>query len=346
MALPILAALIGGLGSVAGSVIGGQAQSQATQYNWAANERNLQARERERDEARQYAEQLRREDKLGSTDALGNRQRFVEGRGWVTDVAPEIQQLLDHMFGSELPERQAQFMRRADQSRDADDLLSTLMDEFRRIQRGNPVDAERELYAASTRGIDDATESALRVAMRDSLRSGSSNAGQIASAIGRQGMNSRAAAGQQAHLEARDYTDNRYAGQRGQQQALMQAMAAMAGADLGMSYDPTGMANTATQQQNVAAQRGGASDAAGLQAVMMQGGTLNPIQPDYGMANAIMGATSGLTGAADRVAGASGQRRAEDMLMQYITAGGQFDMTRGGLYGAMADRVRPGAGLF
>src|SRR4029077_14045512 len=67
----------------------------ANQMNWAVNVMNYNQRERERAEQIAMANKLRYEQKLGSTDIMGTRVKFVPGQGWVTTGTPQTQALID-----------------------------------------------------------------------------------------------------------------------------------------------------------------------------------------------------------------------------------------------------------
>lgn len=346
MVLPLIGALAGAGGSIASALIGAGAEDEANQYNWMVNLYNLRQREKERNEARAYADKLRGEQKLGATDAMGNRTYFKEGVGWVSELGPQSQELQDYFFSQELPERRAQFERRADASREEADIANALLGEFRRVTRQSPADIERMLYAASTRGINDATREALEPAMRSALRSGTSNVGRIAGEIGKQGMDARRDAALDAKLQARDYADKSFATERGGLANLYQLFASRAGGDLGASFDPA----ETTQQGNALlthfanlAQQGNSQ---GFNAAMKQGGTLDYIQPNLAWANAAGAIGQSMAGLGDRVGSYMSQQQNSNLLRDYITQGGALDLNRGALFGAMTDRVRPDGGLF
>jgi hypothetical protein len=346
MVLPLLGALIGGAASVASAIIGGNAQSAATQYNWAANERNLQAREKERKQTMDYAEKVRAEEKLGGTDAGGNRTRFVEGEGWVTELSDRNKALQDYFYGTELPERQGQFQRLASQSRKSDDVANGLLAQFRRIVKENPAEIEALLMSVASRGINEGTRDAIEPAMRSAARTGNSNVSKIIGEIARNAQEARKEAAINSKLQAKDYVQQSYDSKRGTNAQLYNQFLSQSGLALNPSMDPTAGeagANNLMAQFLQAAQAG---KGIGFNAVNKQGGTRMPIEPDMGMANAIGASGVSIASMLERMGSGAEKMRNNNALRDYISVGGQLDMNEGGIFGRSADRLKAQQGLY
>lgn len=346
MVLPLIGAALGAGGSIIGGLMGAEASADAQALNWAINLYNNRQRRKERQESMDYAEELRNEGKLGATDAQGTRTFFKEGEGWVTELGAQPQRLLDHFLGQELPERQEQFKRKASNSREADDIAGALFDEFRRTRRGDVGEAEAQLYEKSSRGIDDAQRASMETAMRSALQTGSSNAGKIAADISRAGMEASGNARKDAALQARDYVDSKYDKDRSGKANLLNMFLQQAGADIGMSYDPSGDVRGAT---SLMSQFSGGDDAAnqmGAAALNKTTGSMDYIEPDYGGANAAVTIGNSIAGLGNRAGSYFDQQNNNKLLEQFLTQGGQLNFGQGGIFGAMTDRVKPNSGWF
>lgn len=346
MVLPLLGALAGAGGSIGAALIGADAQSEATQYNWALNMKNFQLRERERRDAQRQADILRSEQKLGGTDALGNRTYFKEGEGWVTDLDPKQQELYDYFYQQELPERQRQFERSASRSRQDADMAGSLLEQFKRVYKENPAEVEALLYEVGTRGLGEGARETLETAMRQAARTGNSNVGRIIADLGKANMEQRGNARLQAKLQAKDYTDQKYNSERGGLANLYQVFAQRAGNPLGASYDPSNIPTEANGLMRFFTQNAQQGNGQAFQSAGMKGGTYDYIEPDLAYANAAGAIGASLSGLGER-AGAYFDKRSNNNLMRsYMSAGGQFDMAGGGQYGKVADRLNVNGGLY
>lgn len=339
MVLPLLGALAGAGGSIGAALLGGEAQSEATQYNWMANMYNLRQRKAERQQSMDYANELRAEQKLGSTDASGNRTYYKEGEGWVTELSDDQQALSDRFYNQELPERQGQFDRKAEASRTNHDMAGSLLEQFNRVYKENPAEVEAMLYEVATRGIGEASNDTTEAAMRQAARTGNSGIDKIMSGISKANMEARGNARMQAKLQAGDYSDQKYNQQRGQLGSLYQMFAQQAGQDIGASYDPSGASSEANGLMRFFAQNAQQGNAQGLSAVQMNGGSLQDIEPDLGAANAMGAIGASLSGLGDR-AGAIGDKNQQNaLLMQYMNMGGDINASQGGFFGSINDRL-------
>lgn len=341
-----LSLLIGGGLQGLSSVFGAFAQNDANQTNFAINQLNRRDRNRERQEAMRFAEQIMADQKLGATNAAGDRSYFKEGVGWVTEPGSRTQELLDYFYGTELPERRSQFNRGAERSRTESDVADQYLDELLRIERDDPAAIEAQLFEAATRGIGDATNDAMEAAMRSAIRSGNSNAGRIAAQISEAGAKQRGYAAKDAKLQAGDYVEDRFNSRRGAASQLYNLFASRAGQDIGMSLDPSAQesgANALLSQFAALAQQG---SGIGANAVNKQGGSLAPVDPNYGFANMFASLGNTVSGVGDRLGSMQERNANTDLLRQFITGGGALDLSRGGIFDSIASRVARTGGTF
>lgn len=337
-------ALISGGGSILSAILAAQAEHEKNQNDWAINWYNARQRDKERGEGMDYAEKLRGEQKLGGTNAAGDRTYYKEGVGWVTDPSSRTQQLLDYFYGNELPARRSQFERGDERSRVDDDMATQLLTELQGLQRDNPADIENMLYEASTRGIGEQTNDTTEAALRSAFRRGATNTGDIAGKISAAGAKQRGNAAKDAKLQALDYVDDRYNSRRDQLSQLYNLFASRSGRDIGSSHDPSsneGGANALLGQFAGMAQQG---NAAGASAISRPGGTLDRVDADNSLANMFGGISAGFQGIGDRISADKSRTEMNDLLKSYISGGGQLNLNQGGLFNTIADRVRMGNG--
>lgn len=302
-----LSALITGGGSLLSSLFGGSSESKAANQQNALN-----------------AQQLK-DQKLGSIDARGNRTRFVEGKGWVTTYGPTDKMLEDYFLSQELPAKQDQFRRADIASRAEDDTATNLLGQFNRVEKENPNDIYKLLYAAASEGIGENTSEAMSTAMRSALRSGSSNSANIAGKINEAGTKALASAGLQAKLQALDYSDNKYNDERQGTSSLYNLFANRARSDLAAT---TGASSTPT------------TSSVGSQSYA-------PVVADNGMANAIGGATSAIGGALNTIGANNQNAQTNALLQQFLASGaGGTSLGAGGILGTVADRTKNAGSVF
>lgn len=342
----IIGALAGAGGGIASALLGAESADQAAAWNYAINQNNLRAQKQQQQRAYEYADQIRGEQKLGATDAMGNRTRFVPGKGWVTELAPEQQGLLDYFYGTELPERRAQFQRGAQSSRANADQANALLNEFKRVRRDSPMEAASKLYLSATRGASDGTRDVVEAAMRQGARTGNSNIANIMAQIGKASMESRGAARLNADMQAQDYVDDRYSSQRGGLAQLYQMFLGNANRDLGVSYDPSGVSQGANSLMNVFSNQAQQGNSMGFNSRMQPAPQQDYIEPNNAWANAAGAIGQSLSGLGTRVGGLNQQSQMNDLMRMYITSGGQLDLGGGGIFGRTADRLRAGGGTF
>jgi len=346
MVLSILGALAGAGGGIASAILGAEASDNAAAWNNYINERNLRAQQKQQQKAYDYADQIRGEQKLGGRDALGNRTYFDDEEGWITELSPQQQALYDYFFSQELPELRSQFGRAAEHSRANSDQANALLNEFQRVRRKSPLEAESQLYLAATRGAGDAARDVSEAAMRQATRTGNSNIAQIIGQLGKASMDQRANARLNAQMQAEDYANDQYASQRGGLAQLYQMFLGAANAGLTPSYDPTGIAGEAGKNMGLFAQLGSQGNSMGFNAVSQPAPLMKNIEPNMGWANAAGAIGSSLSGLGTRLGGMQQQNQMNDLMKMYITSGGQLDLGGGGIFGTTADRLRQGGGLF
>lgn len=341
----IIGALAGAGGGIASALLGASSADEIAAWNYAINQQNLRAQKRQQDRAYSYADEIRNEQKLGATDALGNRTRFVPGQGWVTTLSPSQQALYDFFFKQELPEKRSQFDRQAQSSRANSDIANALLDEFKRVRKDTPMEAANKLYLAATRGASDANREVAEAALRQATRTGNSNIADIIGQLGRASMEQRGAARLNADIQAEDYVNDKYNSERGGLAQLYQMFLGMANSNLIPSYDPTGIPQAANSLMNVFSNQAQQGNSMGFNARMQPAPQQDYMQPNNAWAGAAGAIGQTLSGLGARLGGMNQQSQMNDLLREYITNGGQLSMGSGGIFGSMADRLRAGGGV-
>lgn len=339
-------ALIGGGASILSAILAAQAEHEKVQNDWLVNWYNTRHRDQERQDAIRYADELRGEQKLGGTNAAGDRTYYKEGVGWVTDLGSRNQDLLNYFYGNELPARRSQFERGDSRSRADDDMATQMLQELQGVERDNPTDVENMLYEASTRGIGDQVNDATETALRSAFRRGATNTGDIAGKIAKAGAGQRSSAAKDAKLQALDFVDDRYNSRRNQLSQLYNLFAGRAGRDIGSSYDPSSDESGANALLGQFAGLASQGNATGANAVSKQGGTLGTVDADNSLANMFGGAGAGITGIGDRLSADRSRNDMSELLKSYISGGGRIDLGQGGLFDTIAQRSRIGGGTF
>lgn len=342
-----IAALISGGSGVLSSIMGGSADSSNNATDLYIAQMNKQEQDQARQEAINFATKQQDDQKLGQTNAQGDHSYFKPGVGWVTDLSSKDQGLLNYYYSQELPQQQSQVQRNADASRSQSDEANQLLQQFQRESKLNPKDIENQLYLKATEGIGDNTRDAEESALRSALRSGSSNVGKIAAAIAKTGSDARGRAALDSSLQANDYVDNKYNSDRSNLDQLYASFADRAAKPIGSSIDPSSITQPANSQANIASNQAQQGNSQVLNAMEQPVGTMPMQTPDYGAANAIGGIGSSLSGIANAYGTQQNNDATNELLKSYITGGGQLNLGQGGLFGAIADRVRTtGSGTF
>jgi hypothetical protein len=312
--LPLLGALVGAGGSIAGGLIGAGAADTAAMTNWQINLLNYFQRERERKDAMREAASNKRDTKLGMTDARGNRVHFVEGVGWVTDLGEgqdEMQKLQDqeqrNVLTQDLPMRRRAMQRNEQRSLGEESLADMFRRNMLDVRRGSDASYEHDLMAAQTQGLEEAGRAGLDQAMRTAMRTGtsSSNIGRIAERHNAALMDAFRKAGLQAKVQSRGKADEEFERRRASEANLYNLFAGRAAQLPDVSYRPQPIDTNANANMSRGQAAMGSANQLATQVAAMKGGTLDYIQPNYGWANAIGGGASALASAL-RMAGTQG----------------------------------------
>lgn len=303
-----LALLVSGIGGGLSSIFGGISESQR-----AAQANALQ-------------QQQLADTKLGSTDARGNRTRFIEGVGWVTEYGPTDRALEDYFLNTELPLRQDQFLRADRSSRAEDQTANALLDEFRRIERVDPTEIEQLLFSQASKAVGENSSRANDIIMRNILRTGATNNGRALENVAKSANSALADAAISSKLKALDFADSKYNTDRGNTSSLYNLFANRAN----QSLDPT-TAATAPSTTGVVGSNSGMYQA--------------PVA-DNGLANAIGGISSAASGALNSYNAYNQNNQTNALLQAFLSGGGGFNLNSGGIFGSINERSRAGTGAF
>jgi hypothetical protein len=303
---PATAILIGsGISAVAGlggGLLGANSQSAALKANMAINDRNMQMQERARIQQMILAQQMLAEQKLGSTDARGNRAYFKAGVGWVVDTSPITQSLINASDRQEL----------LGNTQDADNRRTLQNEQYKsRLREGNAANAQLEklrtqetpdqtslyrlLASRNIDGFNKGFDDSLRGTFKQAIRSGSpvdaKKLGEVATQRGNALSDIRGGAQTQAMGLASQLKSDA-TGRTSQLYNLLASRAA--GVPFGAATPSTsGNAATALLAQGKSSANSGY--AATVNAGGRVGGQLDYIPPDNGMAN-IIGQIGGIIG--------------------------------------------------
>lgn len=319
----MLPALIGAAATIGSGLIGASAADKAAAYNYQVDLLNYYQREQERRDTVAAASRNERrtdkqiaESKLGSTDAQGNRTRFVPGQGWVSELAPDQKDLQDlyqdeelAQLTQDLPKKREILNANVARQRGEGGQAQGLLEAFQRITRDDPREIENQLNNASNRGITQGFDSALGDAMRASIRTGASNSGKVAASIGSERAKALENAFMNNKINSRGMVNDEFESKRSNAANLYNMFATRASSMPDVSYAPRNIEGMAGQQQagamgatQNAQQMGGAAGAALINAFAKQGGSMSPIEPNYGMANTVAQGGQALSGAFEMLA--------------------------------------------
>lgn len=308
--------MIGGLAGAAGSVISGmmaaKAANRAANINWQINLMNYYQRERERTEQLQRADQLLKEQKLGGSDIRGTRTQWVPGKGWVVTAAPSVKKMMDmqdkaqqDVLTRDIPMRrkvmERNYVRGLGEEAQADALLNA----FRNVQLKSDEGIASDLYQAQARGIRESMNEASSKAFTRAARTAqNSNFAPLAAALAEQSNKAYEDAALKSRMAARGMGRKDYEQQRQALAGLYNMFASRAGQVPDVAYKP---ASFGEGDVDAFSKMGLSAGALAAQSAGKQGGSLDYIQPNYGMANAIGGGASALASAL-RLGGASARR--------------------------------------
>lgn len=327
-----------GIGGIASGVFGflgamenAEAQREATQANWAINIANMQARERERNEAIAMSNKLRGEQKLGTTDIRGTRTKFVPGQGWVVTGSPELLELMKlqdaeqrKVLTQDLPMRRNVMQRNYTRGLEEEALADTFKRQLMNKAPGSDDAYAADLYQAMAGGLREASGDAGRRVFTQAMRTGqNSNFGDIATGLQRADNSAYANAALQAKLMAEGHADKK-AGERQNRLANLYNLFATRAQQLPetnykpMSIDEKGTVSDATKQAMAAGELSTKMSA-------MKGGELDYIPANMGYGNAI----SALGGAFSGIGGGGSRSRQQPQQQQSFGVQG-FGATGGG----------------
>lgn len=218
---PITLALMGG--STIASLIGGAETNRINKQNADISLMNFYEQQAASRRAANEARRQQGEQKLGTTDAQGNRTHFVPGVGWVTDLSADQQELQDLTTAeskrvlTDEAGREAERSELARDRRGRENTLATEGERELRAVRRPDEGALRQLLLA--RGAEQRNASADRAGNLSARAATRSGQGGSAADI-RQGARAEAdadsarQAGIQAELQARNIAGQEFAQER------------------------------------------------------------------------------------------------------------------------------------
>lgn len=329
-----LAAVLGLGGSLISGGLGYAAQQQASNQNNAVNLLNYYQREKERRQQIQATKTANDENKLGTTDANGNRVHFVAGKGWVTELAPEQQTLQNAQFNEQLQSLGDMSLKRkqTQQNYGRQQVEGGVADSFlRQMENLQPTSTDTDaslLYGQQAQGINDAYNKTQQEAMRSSLRSGASNTGSILADLARSRAEQLGNASTNAYLTAKQNAGQDYAQKRGQLATLYNAFASAARQSPDVNYNPVNTTGSTGATTNSLMNLQSGSNNQLSQAYGKQGGTMDYVEPNMGLANAASQGTQALVGGMNAYEGQQSNQQANQLLMQYLQSGGDLSRLR------------------
>lgn len=240
----IIAAGIAGGASLLGSFMNNRAAGDAADEQQETARLNFIQQQRQQQWYQDLVEQMRGEEKLGTTDQYGTTTRYVEGQGWVTDTPQSIDNILNAGLSQEQYNRSAGELQRrealgfgADARRDEDSVADALMQEFRRATPESENDIYQQLIAQGSgernRVVDAISDNNARVSLR---RGESSDIGDIISSSARASGEAARDAGVDATLRAKEYVGAEFDNRRGNLANLYNSFRSRSTAPGGVGY--------------------------------------------------------------------------------------------------------------
>jgi len=244
---PISLGLLGITGI--GSIMGGTAANKAAELNNQISLLNYYEQQAANQRARQEGVRQQREAKLGTTDAAGNRTKFVPGVGWVTTLDDTQQQIQDASEQEQLRQlsqgaRDEVVQERAAGRRGGEDLLADEADRSFRQARRPDAGALKQLFlAAGGTERNKMADRAGNAAARAATRGGGYNAAAIQQgARASSDADSARDAGIQARMMAGQAADQQLSQKRGDANSLYDYFRKMSTSGTGNSqvFQPQG----------------------------------------------------------------------------------------------------------
>lgn len=293
--------LIGGLGS---GIAGMFAQEGADETNYNIALMNYYQHQDDMRRQRQMAEQVMHDQKLGATDARGNRTHFIEGVGWVTDMSPQGKTMMDaqdreqmQVLNHDLPAKRAKMDENLQAQIPERQQANALLTMFRNnlIRRPTNDATEGWIRDAETRGINQAADDGLNTAARGAVRSGNSNFGSVVAAVNKSRMDKLAGAFTDAKIKAKDYNAQSFDAKQSGLANLYNTFATRASQMPGVSYQPQNLDNDANNLLRTFSQQaqqgyGDLFSAASAKSPDFE----YKAEPNFGLANTLQQAFAGM----------------------------------------------------
>lgn len=310
---PISMMMMGGSGLQGiGSIFGAMNSSKTNKTNQRIAQQMFDLRQQERQDTIRAAEQARSDARLGSTDARGNRVRWDDQRGWVTELS-EIDRILDALNAKEqqaqltadIPQRRRQAAANERQQIEEGATARSLMDEFRTTRRESPEELRALLMDRARLGINEGADATQSQAMKQALRTGNSNTGAIVEAMAKSRGKLMQEASLDADIKSRTMADTNYNQKRSNTASLYAMFGDRASKLPNVAYNPATVGPQSSQALQSSMSQDTGANTALIKAFGTVGGTLDYQQPDMGWANAI-------SSIGEQISGMGSQRRADD----------------------------------
>lgn len=299
----LLGGVLGAGGSIASGLIGAEEADETRQTNWAANLLNYYQRQKEHNDAIAAAAQNRRDQHLGTTDIRGTRVHFVPGKGWVTDAGPGVQNMITAQdkeqmlqLQHDLPLRRQVMDRNYSRGLQDEALADTFRRRLQNIPGVTPDEAyQADFYNAQARGLQQASADAGRRVFTQAQRTGpGTNMAPIAAALQREDNTAYGDAALKAKIMSRGLGLQEKQQQEGELSGLYNMFATRASQLPETNFKPTLFGN---DELDLGAKGALTTGAEGVATAGAKGGSLDYIQPNYGLANAVGGGASALASA-------------------------------------------------
>lgn len=324
-----IGAALGAAGSIAGSFMSAGAQDEANKTNRMINMMNFMMRQQERQDAIDAANEQKLMAREGTTDASGNTTRYVPGEGWVSTLSARSRSLKNqqdaeqgHVLGRDTTAKRGQMFRNLE--RQLDEGLQA--DEYKRQLDDVDVDPERlagEMTLSASRGIDGQYDEATSAAMRNAIRTGSSNTGRILSDFAKAKAKTQGDVFAGIPVQARQQAAAMEGQQKQQLTNLYNTFATRAGQMPGVSYQAQNLTGDANSFLSRDSSRGDAAGNTLINALARNGGSVDYVTPNDGMGSALAITGQSLGAVFDKFSGQADKDQAyQNFLKRYNTGGG------------------------
>lgn len=293
MVLPLIAAGLGAAGSIAGGVMGANAQESANKTNQMINIMNAMMRNQERIDQIEQAGTIRREDKLGGVDAQGNRTLFDPEKGWIVIPSAETSGInqaqnreQERVLLNDLP------MKRRMMERNYVDQLNDREKEQAYIKelpyaKVDPASIRSMLFADAQRGIDGSFDEATSAATRSAIRQGGTGTADVLAKMAKERSAATGDAYSKTGMQATQLADSMTKSNVGQLQNLINFFGGRARGLPAVNYRPQDTEGNANNLLRTAISGSQNSEGLVTSAAGKQGGTVDYITPNLGYANTV-----------------------------------------------------------